>query len=127
MQQPPAGKRKCNLHSPALLHRNIPKAEVEGVYLKIKIIFCQQIRQQPLDPLAVKSTIHEAMKEIFGMIYGSVPVDLIAVEKGEFVVRVLDRQMQRMLLAALFFRSSMLGVKCKFELVSSSCLLAFLQ
>lgn len=126
MNQQPPGKRTKNSHS-SIVHRNIAKDEVQGVYLKIKISFCQQNRHQPLDPLAIKSTIHDAMKEIFGMVCGSLPVDLVAVEGSEFVVRVLGKQVQKMLLAALFFRSNILGVKCKFELVSSSCVLAFLQ
>jgi hypothetical protein len=108
-------------------HCNISKAEIEPVYLKIKVTNSQTAQPKPLDPMAVKSTIHEAMKETFGMINGSLPVDLIALEKDEFIVRMQVRQHERLLLASLFFRTSMMGMKCKFELVSRSHILAFLQ
>ena len=74
-----------------------------------------------LEPVALKAAINEALKDLFGLVDGSVLCDLFCIDKTEnvFIVRVASSKLSY-LTAALFFRSSYRGLKCKFEILCSS-------
>ena len=106
-----------------LSYRSLPFA-----YMKINVHFSHSIKSIPrLNALALKATLNDGLKEIFGLVEGSVLWDLFSIDQSiqSFIVRVPTVGLLR-LQNVLFFRTSYQGLKCKFEIVQSSPFLPML-
>ena len=106
-----------------LSYRSLPFA-----YMKINVHFSHSIKSIPqLNALALKASINDGLKEIFGLVEGSVIWDLFSIDQSiqSFIVRVPTIGLLR-LQNVLFFRTSYQGLKCKFEIVQYSPFLPML-